>query len=140
MGLQELERARRAHLRGDHARDVLLERHVVDDRQPRGAPQDAEGAAEDLPLLPLPVEADADRDVVEGEGRRRRVGGRERRLHLEAAPPGRDPDAGRVGELPEQLDLDRRETLHQADGDVQQRFSSRDSTSRNWSSGIVTSR
>ena len=52
---------------------------------------------------------------------------------FEAAPPGRDPDAGQVGELPEQLGLDRREALHQADRDVQQRFSSRARTSRNWS-------
>ncbi len=59
---------------------------------------------------------------------------------VEAVPARTEPHSGGVGEFAEQLHLDRRETFHQADGDVQQRFSSRARTSRNWSSGIVTSR
>lgn len=75
VGLEKLGRRLVAHLRRDDARKVLLHGKFVDGGQlPFPRRQENQVSGEGLLLLPLPVEPDADRHIVQGEGRLPRRG------------------------------------------------------------------
>src|SRR5438105_14871235 len=114
MRLQEFQRARRAHLRRDHAGDVLLHWNIVNDREALGALENSQGSSKSLPLFSLPMKSDPDRDVVKSK-RRRVVCRRQRDLRYEPMPPSRVNRPRGVNESPTQLDFNGRPPFHHSD-------------------------
>ena len=69
MSLQEFRRRGGTHLAGDNTFKILLYRQFVDGHNLVGLNHQAKGATEGLLLLSLPVEANTDGHIVQGERR-----------------------------------------------------------------------
>src|SRR5947208_332491 len=140
MGLKELQWRGRAHLGRNHAGHIIFQRHVVDHSEPGCSFDNPENPPEDLPLFPLPVKSNPNRDVIQCEGRRRHFGGSQNNFGCEAMPPGSVAVIHRIGECAHQLGFNGRPAFAQSDRNVHRTRSRLAATSPNWSAANVTSR
>ena len=65
MRLQQLRRAVGAHLGRNHALDIRIQIHVIDERQTIGGFHNPQASPKTLPLLPLPMKTHTDGHVVD---------------------------------------------------------------------------
>ena len=86
VGLEELDGGGGGHLAGDDAGEITFDGQLVDGYDLIGLDHDMEGAFELFGLLALPVEVDADGDVVEAERGLGLLGGESEVAVLGAAP------------------------------------------------------
>src|SRR5262245_4859681 len=118
MSLEQLQRARGAHLRGDDAHHIVLQRNVVNGRQSIGPLDDSQASAKDLTLLALPVKSDADGHIVQGKSAGPCIEWRQSNLGREPMTSGCIRLPRGVCECPDEFNFDGRARLSQSDSDV----------------------
>src|SRR5262249_22195185 len=118
MRFQEFQRTRRAHLRRDHARDILLQRNIVDYRLSFSARNDPQRTPKYLALFALPMKADPDSHVSQREGTAEYIPRFQRDVRRKTMPSGRVGSPACISEHADQFDFYSGLSLHQTHRNV----------------------